>query len=79
MASPPPTDSGDLASVTTPAGVAPIADRRRSFGSSLLKTTPAWLVSLLAHVVVLLTMAVVLANLAADLIYPRLDPRVVLQ
>jgi ABC-type dipeptide/oligopeptide/nickel transport system permease component len=27
----------------------------------------------------LLTMAVVLANLAADLIYPRLDPRVVLQ
>ena len=63
MASPPPTDSGDLASVTTPAAVAPIADRRRWFGSSLLKTTPAWLVSLLAHVVVLLTMAMVVHKL----------------
>ena len=59
MASPPPADLGGLAPVTGPDAVSPHAGRRRSFGSSLLKTTPAWLVSMLAHIIVLLAMALV--------------------
>ena len=57
MTSPPPADSGGPPPVARPAVVAPIAGPRRSFGSGLLKTIPAWLVSMLVHIIVLLTMA----------------------
>ena len=70
MASPPPADSDGVPVVSGPperpvprtpsatsSPVAIVAKPWRSFGSGLFKTTPAWLVSLLVHIVVLLTMA----------------------
>ena len=55
MASPLPADSGS-------GGPPPIAGLRRSVSSVLLKTIPAWLVSMLVHIIVLLAMALVVNN-----------------
>ena len=42
-----------------PAAVAEVPAPRRSFGGGLLKQTPAWAISMLVHVIVLLSMALV--------------------
>ncbi len=55
MASPLPADSGS-------GGPPPIVGLRRSVSSGLLKTIPAWLVSMLVHIIVLLAMALIVNN-----------------